>query len=300
MVTSARFILLGVLGALSACAADRADPLMLIALYSDYQSEIPATIQQAIHGEVDSIISPAGLTLDWRSLADRKQGDVSVVLLIVRFKGSCDVTELSSYPEYPFTLGNTVISDGEILPYANVYCNAVRAFLTAQLLPLPPKDRAAAYGRAVGRVVAHELYHILAHTKHHGSGGLAERACKQQELMAAEFRFNQGDMQKLRLRLLPAVLQVNGLSGTVVVNPQKVTFFQSGCIGCHGIDGEGAKWGPSLQSARKSYDYARLRFRLEDTHTKIYRRARELGVMWPELTEAEVFDLAGFLKNGGR
>lgn len=296
MVTWVRLILLGILGALSALAADGVVAGMV--LYADYQQEIPVTIRQTIHDEVDSIISPTGLTLEWQSLADRRGDEVSVGVVFVRFKGACDVTDLSLYAAYPFALGSTVINDEEILPFANVYCNAVRAFLAPQLLSLGPKDRAVAFGRAVGRVVAHELYHILAHTKHHGSGGLAERAWKQQELMAVEFRFNQGDMQKLRSRLLPALLQVNGLFGKSVAERQKVTFVESGCIGCHGLNGKGTQWGPSLQSARKSYNYARLRFRLADTRTEMYKRAQKLGVMWPSLTQAEVFDLAGFLKSG--
>jgi len=299
VVTGVRFILLGIFGWASyAFATDGDGPEVLLALYSDYQHEIPVTVEHAIHGEVDSIISPTGLTLEWRSLVNMKEGEVSAVLVFVRFKGSCDVTDLSPYPAYPFTLGSTVINDGEILPYANVYCNAVRAFLAPQLLPMGPKDRAAAFGRAVGRVVAHELYHVLAHTRRHGSGGLAERAWKQQELMAVEFRFNQEEMQKLRFRLLPALLRVNGLFGEPVADWRKVTFVKSGCNGCHGIDGEGTQWGPSLQSAQKSYDYTRLHFRLTDTRTEMYRRARKLGVMWPSLTETEVFDLAGFLKTG--
>jgi hypothetical protein len=162
--------LLGILGALATLAADQDGPVAPIALYTDYQHETSVTIQQTIHDEVDSIISPTGLTLEWQALGDRKGDEVSAGLVFVRFKGACDVADLTPYSAYPFTLGSTVINDGEILPYADIYCNAVRAFLSPQLLPLCPKERAVAFGRAVGRVVAHELYHIFAHTKQHGSG----------------------------------------------------------------------------------------------------------------------------------
>jgi hypothetical protein len=294
-----QFIVLGVLASLPVFAADSEDPVAPVTLYTNYEHQIPDGVQHAMQREVATIISPAGLTVEWRSLSViyRK---VNITLAIVQFKGNCDVKDLTVYPAYPYTLGATAVNDGEILPYANIYCNAIRAFIAPQLLSLDQVDRTASFGRALGRVLAHELYHILAHTKRHGWHGLAEPKWLSAELMAQEFRFDQKEMQKLRAVMMRPLLQANGLIGKSNLDPKKSAFITNGCLGCHGADGTGTEFGPSLRLARTSYDFARLQFRLRDTRTVMYQRARQLGVLWPPLPDADISDLIGFLKNGVR
>jgi hypothetical protein len=292
-----QFIVFGLLVASPILAGDREGPVSPITLYVDYQHEIPDNIQQTIQREVGEILSPTGLTVEWRSLS-AIEGRVSFTLAIVHFHGNCNVADLSVYPPYRFTLGSTAVSEGEVLPFTDIYCNAIRAFITPQLLSIAPENRAVSFGRAVGRVVAHELYHIFAHTKHHSSHGLAEAALGVRALTAGTFRFNRKEMQRLRTLMMPVLLQANHLMEKSPANEQKSVFIRSGCLGCHGADGNGTQWGPSLHFARKSYDFARLRFRLTDTQTLMYQRAQQLGVLWPSLTDADVSDLVGFFKKG--
>ena len=127
---------------------------------------------------------------------------------------------------------------------------------------------------------------------------MAKAALRPQELLAEEFRLNPKEMQELRLRIMPTLLQANGILGKAVVEPGKATIVRSGCVGCHQAGGIGSQWGPSLQSAGNSYSYARLRRRLTDTRTGMYHSARELGVLWSPITDTEVFDLASYLQAG--
>jgi hypothetical protein len=71
-------------------------------------------------------------------------------------------------------------------------------FIQKQLLYLRSADRETAYGRALGRVVAHELYHIFANTLHHGSDGVGKSAYTVQELLNDEFRFEDREGDALR------------------------------------------------------------------------------------------------------
>ena len=71
-------------------------------------------------------------------------------------------------------LASTHVSDGAILPYVDVYCSRV-----ARMLPIETERHAffarlEALGRALGRVIAHELYHIFGQTQKHGRWGLAQ------------------------------------------------------------------------------------------------------------------------------
>ena len=54
---------------------------------------------------------------------------------------------------------------------------------------MPAEDREEAYGRALGRVLAHELYHIFANTAAHSSSGAGKSKFTVQELLSPEFVF---------------------------------------------------------------------------------------------------------------
>jgi len=53
------------------------------------------------------------------------------------------------------------------------------------------------YGRALGRVVAHELYHIFAATETHGKDGVARSFHTRRDLTGKQFRFSQKETAAL-------------------------------------------------------------------------------------------------------
>ena len=80
-------------------------------------------------------------------------------------------------------------ADGVILPFAEVDCDGIRGFLRAELIHMQTGEREGAYGRAIGRVLAHELYHIFANTREHGTSGVAKPAYSVRELLSSVFTF---------------------------------------------------------------------------------------------------------------
>jgi hypothetical protein len=121
-----------------------------------------------------------------------------VELAVISFKGRCDTAGLVRRAATPGPLGWTHISDGSILPFSDVDCNGVRALLQSDLLSLPATGRDAAFGRALARVLAHELYHIFADTTHHGSCGIGKEAYTARDLLAGSFRFENRESKALR------------------------------------------------------------------------------------------------------
>jgi hypothetical protein len=69
---------------------------------------------------------------------------------------------------------------------------------SAALLQLPQSERAEAFGRALGRILAHELYHILANTQHHGRAGVAKESYTVADLPCADFEFEEREFELLR------------------------------------------------------------------------------------------------------
>ena len=177
----------------------------VLTLYTAFQQVPPDAVLEAIQSELDTIMVPAGLHFDWHPLADAG-GRVSSQLAVIHFKGQCDTEDLRPEWGYPGPLGWTHISDGEILPFIDINCEGLRLFVQRYLVGVPTDHREAVYGRALARILAHELYHFLANTKGHG-GGLAKAAYSAEELLAQSFRFGKREYESLRYHGLHQVAQ---------------------------------------------------------------------------------------------
>jgi|SRR5271157_7135 len=173
-------------------------PMAPIALYGDFQREPPTAIRAALHDELDSIMTPLGLRFEWRDLRGPRLQESAVELAVVSFKGRCDVSGLVRRAATPGPLGWTHISDGSILPFSDVDCDGIRALLQIDLLALPAAGREAAFGRALARVLAHELYHIFADTTRHGQFGIGKEAYTARDLLAVNFRFENRESKALK------------------------------------------------------------------------------------------------------
>ena len=158
-----------------------------IALYTHFGEQPPAAVRDAMEREVQSIMAPMGLTFRWQDLTASDGRQTSVELAVIEFKGRCDTADLMPHDFIPGPLGWTHLSNGVILPFSTVDCSAVRSFIQKELLTIP--DREEAFGRALGRVLAHELYHIFANTKHHGADGVAREAYSIHDLLSDNFQF---------------------------------------------------------------------------------------------------------------
>jgi hypothetical protein len=167
-------------------------------LYTTFQQAAPAGVTRALEDEVEAIMGPLGRHFVWRTLAEVKGNEVSSELAVLTFKGRCDVTGLAPRDTHPGALGWTHVSDGAILPFSDIECDSIRTFLQKELLYIHPADREEVFGRAIARVVAHELYHIFANTQHHGSDGVAKSAYTVQELLSDDFQFEGRESQALR------------------------------------------------------------------------------------------------------
>lgn len=187
-----------VLAVLPAFGEQRGASVASIALYTQFQQDPPKAVMESLQDELESLMSPLGLHFEWRNLNASRGHEVAVELAVVTFKGRCDITGLQLRGASSGALGWTHVSDGVILPFSDVDCDRIRGFVQKELLALHPEDREEVYGRALGRVVAHELYHIFANTARHGSCGVGKAAYTVQELVAEDFQFEETESLALR------------------------------------------------------------------------------------------------------
>jgi hypothetical protein len=195
-----KFALVGLISAaLPAFGGERlVAPPPPVALYTSFQQPASNVVVDALQDEVEAIMGPLGMHFEWRSLAAARGNEVSAELAVITFKGRCDVTALAARAAVPGALGWTHVSDGVILPFSDIDCDRIRVFLQRELLFLKADTREEAFGRAIGRVLAHELYHIFAQTAHHASEGVAKSAYTVQELLSDGFQFDEHDVFSLR------------------------------------------------------------------------------------------------------
>jgi len=151
--------------------------------------------------ELDAIMIPFHLRFDWRSLAQASGHEVVAEVVVVSFQGACQADKLAPGGPPAGTLGSTHIADGEILPFADVNCDEIRQVMTAALAVSLPIERESLLGRAMARVLAHELYHFLAHTTKHASTGIAKASYTGAELASNHLRFDEAQLRIVRAGL---------------------------------------------------------------------------------------------------
>jgi len=186
------------LAALPAMAEERQE--LPAILYTTFQQTAPPAVLSALEDEVETIMGQLGRHYEWRSLKASHGNEVSSELAVLTFKGRCDVEFLQPKEIEPGALGWTHVSDGVILPFSDVDCDRLRGFLQKQLMRRSYGEREASFGRALGRVVAHELYHIFANTVHHGADGIGKSAYTVQDLLTEEFRFEEREGKALKAK----------------------------------------------------------------------------------------------------
>lgn len=264
-----------------------------IALYTSFQHPMPAAAVQHMREELNWITDPVGLRFSWRTYADAQRYPAVARLAVVHFRGRCDTGDLTQFHSYPWKLGWTHTVDGQVIPYVDVFCDAIRAYIAPLLQSTGAQEREAAFGRAVGRVVAHELYHVFAETKKHGSSGLAKANCTPQELLAEDYRLGENELRRLR-----AVLAQTMLLGTTrgTVGEGEKSFAANGCVGCHGLRGDGTIKAPAITTARLPKDVGDLRSRLINSNSEMSRRARDLDLSWSKIGAGDLTTMLKFLK----
>ena len=163
---------------------------------------VPALVLRAMEKEAQSDLAPSGLKLSWVSNRDLPGSGVYGTLTILRIRGECrpdapDHNDSVRAANGDPVLGQTHIADGKVLPIADILCDSVQKLVGPDLKTALPGDREQLFGRALGRVAAHELYHILAGTTEHAHRGLSRPEQSSSELLAPEDSFSPQAEQRI-------------------------------------------------------------------------------------------------------
>ena len=162
----------------SACTTFAAGPVTLI-LQFDAQHSEPSVNE--MKRELQNLMRNSGVDLNWRSLNEISSTDSFPSVVVVTFHGTCQTKPFAPpLPADPVALAYTHVSNGTVIPFADVECDRVRSSLTST----PGARSDVLFGRALGRVLAHELQHIIGRTRAHTQQGISRKSLSARDLIA--------------------------------------------------------------------------------------------------------------------
>jgi hypothetical protein len=148
--------------------------------------------------EAARILKRSSVSLRWR-LGTTAQA-TSDVLVVVRLHGRCEMDGASAVTKAG-PLGWSDEADGRMLPFGEVSCDDIRGTIQSAFLPTNHVPANVLLGRAMGRVLAHELYHIVADTAQHGKDGVAQPALSARELTSGQLELQPKDVDAIQYGL---------------------------------------------------------------------------------------------------
>jgi hypothetical protein len=167
-----------------------------VTLYTDFKKEHSELSFEAMKEEVAATLAMTGLQLQWRSLSQPES--TSGELAVVTFTGKCRMNDVLLPHSESGPLGWTYIEDGHTSPFSKVDCDRIREFINPLVAGAGRDDREALLGRALGRVLVHELYHVFSDSRRHASRGLRKAFFTARDLLRDHPRLDEKDVNTLR------------------------------------------------------------------------------------------------------
>jgi hypothetical protein len=152
---------------------------------------------QEMQAEADRIVRKAGLKLAFRHRHEAAQDSYSE-LIFFKMSGRCEMDAFPALLDERGPLAFTFTTDGRILPFGEVKCDRLRESIKTAMAGSDFAQGNQLLGRAMGRVLAHELYHMIARTKGHGKGGVAKESLSARQLIAEHLDLTDHDCSFIR------------------------------------------------------------------------------------------------------
>ena len=139
---------------------------------------------QEMKTEVAALTKNEGLRIDWQDRDRIPDNATFENLVVVEFRGKCIMQPIPYLYDERGPYAFTRSSGGDILPFSEVECDKIRLSLGKAMWGSDYARSDQLFGRALARVVAHELHHILEHTAGHTHSGVNKRALSGAELIS--------------------------------------------------------------------------------------------------------------------
>ena len=175
---------------------DKASP-SIVTVILDFRGPHSQLSLKEMKRESGLILNSSGVQLDWRILGEDPFASYAD-LVVMTFKGSCEYEPAAPLYDELGPLAMTRTTNGEVQPFGEVDCNRVVNSVRGAMTGSDYSRTDLLIGRAMGRVVAHELVHMLTKSGTHGTEGVEKPALSGKQLIAAFLPLSAFDVDRLR------------------------------------------------------------------------------------------------------
>lgn len=170
------------------CLPLPADDSFKLGLIAHFERAPPSAVMTELQAEMTRLLQLPGIRIEWRSPSTVRDGDRFDRVIVLRFSGCCRPLATPASPPCPAPLGLVRAVDSGFLPFADIACDRImHEIARARRYPLLLSP--VVYGRALARVTAHEIYHILSQSAFHDAQGLSKTHLDPEELCQPRFDF---------------------------------------------------------------------------------------------------------------
>jgi hypothetical protein len=148
--------------------------------------------------EFAGIMKNSALTFEWKSRTEAEHSGFTN-LVVVRFRGTCVLRPIPYLYDERGPMAFTYSTEGEVQPFSEVECDQVTRVVRSAMSGADFANADLLMGRALGRVLAHEIVHILTKSGVHGRDGVAKTALSGHQLIAEELRLEPEDLDRIRV-----------------------------------------------------------------------------------------------------
>jgi len=190
-----------------------------VAVYLKVKSDHSTSALGEMKAELETLMRSVGVTIHWwdprkdpstkqteerRPEANHPEANHPEAnrreLVILELRGACEAPHrpiAASQITMP-SLGSSAVSDGHILPVSAGDCLALTRIIGNSVAELPAPRRDFIYGRAMARLAAHELYHVLSQRSEHTRTGIAKAEFASADLLTDRLEFEETVVEKNR------------------------------------------------------------------------------------------------------
>jgi len=157
----------------------------------------PGILRTAMQAEVERLLPLPSLEICWLQMEEFRLGDVFNKVVVVKLGSQGKDCATLTRPPNVKRLGATNVADGVIIPFVELDVDWIHWLVGHSSLMSAPQPHVVPLGRALGRVLAHELYHVLADTKAHSRQGIAKAEMDPHDLVWSTEGFRVAELERI-------------------------------------------------------------------------------------------------------
>jgi hypothetical protein len=166
-------------------------PAVEVLVYLKSEGTTSPAVVASMMRELGELMQTTGFHIEWGDWKNPGVSSENADLAVVVLRGACSASSLepSEQAKNTLVLASTAVANAQVLPFSWIDCTSLGQFLGPSIAHESAGRRDFIYGRAMARLLGHELYHILAHTVEHTPAGVAKERFRTEDLLAEHFSY---------------------------------------------------------------------------------------------------------------